>query len=252
LRELFNYRYTAGQFSGHSFGNLFLSTLEKTTGSFSDAVKQAGEILRIRGKVIPATLANTKLTAILKSGMKVKGEDRIGETDLTNLKKMELRPVAPINPEAAAAIKTADKIIINPGDIFTSIVPCLLVKGLPEAIKKSRAKKIYICNLMTKAGHTNGFTVIDFLESLEKYLGKGAIKYVIYNSTKLETEIIKKYLRNKETPVLLGAVKTRPDIKFIGKNVLSKHLYQPSKGDKLARTIVRHDSDKIAKLIYNL
>lgn len=252
LRELFNFRYSRGGLSGHSFGNLFLSTLEKITGNFNEAVREAGSILRIRGKVIPVTLTNTKLVAILQSGYKIVGQQRIYESDLTLLKKLELRPPATINPEAALVIKRADKIIINPGSLFCSIVPCLLVRGLPEAIRQSRAKKIYVCNLMTEVGHTINFSVINFLETIEKYLGRGVIKYVIYNTEKSNNELIKKYLSRKENFVLPVNFTSRPNIKFIGRRLLSRKIYRPVKGDRMPRKLVRHDIDKIAKIIFNL
>jgi len=252
LRELFNFRYTNGGLSGHSFGNIFLSTLEKITGNFSDSVKEAGKILRIRGKVIPVTLTNTKLIATLKSGMKIKGEANITLSDLTSMKRIDLRPVAVINKEASSAIREADKIIINPGNLFSTIISCLLVKGLPEAIKKSRAKKIYVCNLMTKVGQTNGYTVVNFLEKIEEYLGKGSIKYVIYNQARLDNSLIKKYLKNGEKFVERGCLKSRPDINFIGKDLLSRKLTHRIKNDKLPRTVVRHDSEKLSKIIFDL
>jgi uncharacterized cofD-like protein len=252
LRELFNFRYANGKLDGHSFGNIFLSTLEKITGNFIDSIKEAGKILRIRGKVIPVTLTNTKLIADLKSGLLIKGQCNIGSADLSNLKKMYLQPRAKLNPDAAEAIKQADKIIINPGNLFASVIPCLLVDGLPEAIRKSRAKKIYVCNLMTKLGQTNNYTVLDFLEKIEEYLGKGVISYVIYNRAKLGRVLIKKYLKNKEDFVELGDYRSRPDVKFISKDLLSKTLIKPIKGDRVVRTLVRHDSEKLAKIIYNL
>ena len=255
LRELFNFRYANGGLSGHNFGNIFLSTLEKITGNFNDAVREAGKILRIRGRVIPVTLENTKLVATLNSGMKIVGQNNIDQVDLSNLKKLELRPRAHINPEARAAIRQADKIIINPGNFFTTIIPCLLVEGMPEAIIKARAKKIFICNLMTKAGHTNGFTVIKFLEELEKYFGKGVIKYVVYNTEKFNEGLIKKYLKNKENFVPCGIIEDRRNIEFIGKRLLSHKIYRPTKSDRMhhiQRALVRHDSDKIANLIFEL
>ena len=252
LRQLFNFRYSNGNLSGHSFGNIFLSTLEKITGNFNDAVKEAGKILRIRGKVMPVTLTNTKLVADLKSGMQIVGQFRIELADITNLKRMFLRPVAKLNPEAAKSIRQADKIIINPGNLFSSIIPCLLVKGLPEAIRSSKAQKIYVCNLMTKIGQTNNFTVLSFLEEIEKYLGKGMVDTVIYNKHRLNNQLIKKYLKNKEDFVEKGDLPSRTDVQFIGGNLISKKIIKTAKFDKVPRTLVRHDSDKIAKLIFEL
>lgn len=253
LRQLFNYRYSSGSLNGHNFGNIFVSTLEKMTGNIDEAIKQAGIILRIKGKILPVTLSKLRLYAIFHSGQIIKGEDRIDYANLNGLKKIELKPRAVINPEASRAILQADKIIINPGDIFTSIIPCLLVKGVPEAIKKSKAKKIYICNLMTKAGQTNGYTVCDFLEEISKYLGREAVRYIIYNTEIIKDPLlIKRYLKNKENFVRLGNKEKWKGKEFIGKPLLSRKLFEKPRGDKLRRTIIRHDSDKIAKIIFKL
>jgi uncharacterized cofD-like protein len=252
LRELFKYRYVKGHLQGDNFGNIFLSTLEKITGNFDTALREAEKILRIRGKVIPVTLTNTKLIAILQTDKRIVGQYNIELANLAGLKKLILNPAARLHPEAALAIKEADKVIINPGNLYTSIIPCLLVKGLPEAINRSRAKKIYVCNLMTKFGQTNGYSVVDFLQTLEFYLGKKTIDCVIYNTGRLTDKIVKKYLQNKEYFVQKKNLRVRPDICFIGRKLLSKKLHKPAKGDKISRTLVRHDSEKLAKLIYDL
>lgn len=189
MRDIFNYRFGEGTFGGHSFGNIFLSTLEKVTGSFDKAVDVASKILKIRGKVIPVTLKNVRLVACLDSGKKITGEHFINEADLSNLKKMQIRPRASINPEAAHAVAKADKIIINPGNIFCSIIPNFLIDGMPEALRKSKARKIYICNLMTKLGHTHNFKVIDNILEFEKYIGKDVIDCVIYNKERPNIEL---------------------------------------------------------------
>lgn len=252
LRELFNYRYANGGLKGHSFGNILLSTLEKITGNFNSAIEQAGKILRIKGRVIPVSLSNSKLTVKLSSGKKIIGEHNIDEADLTNLVSIKLSPKAAVNPEAAEAIKKADKIIINPGNFYCSILPNLLVDGIAKAIAASKAKKIYVCNLMNKTGHTNDFTVIKYTEELEKFLGVGRINYVIYNKEKPELNLIKKYIRKGEYFVEFGELLKKSKIKFIGKNLLSNKIYKKKPGDKIKRSLIRHDSKKIAKIIYDL
>jgi len=154
LRELFGYRYADGRLGGHSFGNIFLSTLEKVTGGFDSAVTEAGKILRIRGYVLPVTLKKTRLVAVLKNDKEVFGEGKIycNKSDLCDLKKLYLKPQVSLNPKIIPAIKDADKIVINPGDLYTSLIPNFLVKGLAQAIAKSKAKVIYVVNLMTKPG----------------------------------------------------------------------------------------------------
>ena len=249
LRELFNYRYAGGGLSGHSFGNIFISTLEKISGNFNQAIKEAGKILRIKGKVIPVTLRNTKLTALLNSGKKIIGQHNIDESDLTNLKRLHLVPRAETNPEAVRKIMEADKIIINPGNFFCSVIPNFLTKGLTEAIVKSKAKKIYVCNLMTKLGHSDNFTTVDFISNINKYAGSDIVEYVIYNTESPEERLIKKYSRKGEYFVETGDIDSFKNIKFIGKELLSHKVYKQKKSDKIKRTLIRHDSAKTAEAI---
>ncbi|MCK5460050.1 YvcK family protein, partial [Candidatus Parcubacteria bacterium] len=253
LRELFNYRYIKGGLKGHNFGNIFLSTLEKITGGFDRAVENAGQILRIKGKVIPVTLKNTKLIAVLKSGKKIIGQHNIDEADISNLKKLKLEPRAEANPKAIFAIKNADKIVINPGNLFCSITPNFLVKGIADAVRKSTAKKIYICNLMTKLGHTHNLSVVGHLNELEKQIGENAIDYLIFNKEKPEENLLKKYSKKGEYLVDykdLNSSSTKT--KFIGGNLLSDKIFKQAKNDAIKRALVRHDSGKIAKIIYEL
>ena len=252
LRELFNYRYTKGGLKGHNFGNIFLSTLEKITGGFDSAVENASQILRIKGNVIPVTLKNTKLIAVLKSGKKIIGQHNIDEADISNLKKLKLNPAAEANPEAILAIKNADKIVINPGNLFCSIMPNFLVKGISEAVIKSKAKKIYICNLMTKLGHTHNLSVVGHLNELEKQIGKNVIDYLIFNKEKPDENLLKKYSKKGEYLVDYKNLKSGLKTKFIGGNLLSNKIFKQAKNDAIKRALIRHDSGKIAKIIYEL
>jgi len=252
MRELFNYRYASGGLAGHSFGNIFISTLEKISGNFNEAINEAGQILRISGRVIPVTLTNTKLVAKLENGKIIVGQQKIDEANLANLKQLKLRPRAIANPEAIRAIKQADKIVINPGNFYESILPNFLVSGISRSIKKSRAKKIFVCNLMTKAGHTDNFSVVDYLEVLEIYLGGNVIDYVIYNNKKPSDALIKKYSFEGEHLVRVSKLKLYPKVKFISAKLLANKLPKMQKGDKLKRTLIRHDSEKLAKLIYEI
>ena len=251
MRELFNYRYNSGGLIGHSFGNIFLSTLEKVTDSFSDAITEAGKLLNIRGKVVPVTLTRVDLIAKLISGKILLGENRIDESDLSNLKKIYLKPKARANPEAIKAIRQADKIIINPGSLYTSIIPSFLVEDIPQAIIKSKAKKIYICNLINKVGQTNDFTVLDFLSKIEEYLSINSIDWVVYNKKRPDRSLLKKY-SNEGKFVESGDIKNKIKTKFVGANFLSAKIYKQKRNDRIKRTLIRHDSDKIAKVIYKI
>ena len=256
LRKLFNYRYGSGGLKGHAFGNLFLSTLEKASGGFEQAVSEAGKILRIGGRVLPVTLKNTRLAVELKNGIKIIGESKIyvNSPSLADFKKFYLKPPAVLNPEVGAAIGAADKIIICPGDLYSSLIPNFLVKGMPKALARARAKIIYVVNLMTKPGQTDGFTIIDYVKAIEEYLEPETIDYVIYNKARPSEKLLKKYSRQGESLVKPGGLKALPKIKFLGYNLLSRKVQRAVKGDALSgfRSLIRHDSDKLAKIIYNL
>lgn len=256
LRELFNYRYGDGRLSGHSFGNIFLSTLEKITGGFDSAVVEASRILRIRGYVLPVTLENTKLIAVFKNGKKIIGEKNIYcyKDGFSDLKRLYLKPQVKLNPKIFQALKEADKIVINPGDLYSSLIPNFLVNGLSKAIAKSKAKVIYVANLMTKPGQTDNFTLNEYISTFEEYLGKRVIKYVIFNTELPDAKLLKKYAKHGEKLVATGDLKKISGIKFLGYKLLSHKIYHADKNDVLSgeRSFIRHDSGKLAKIIYNL
>lgn len=200
MRELFNYRFGAGDLEGHSFGNIFLSALEKISGNFASAVKEASRVLNLKGNVLPVTLDNIRLNAKLADGKMIKGETNI---DIprggarAKIEKIWLSPQAKINPEARAAILSADLIVIGPGDLYTSLIPNFLVRGVSLAVKKSKAKKVYVCNLMTKYGETHGFRAEDFVSEIERYLGRGILDYAIFNNKKPRQKILERYKKEK-------------------------------------------------------
>ena len=198
LRDLFNYRFSSGDLKEHNFGNIFLSALEKITGNFTDAVSLASKILNIKGKVLPVTLNDVTLYAQLANNVVIKGETNIDvpkHNPETPIKKVWLEPVAKINPEARKAILSADMIVIGPGDLFTSIIPNFLVSGVAATIKKSRAKKVYVCNLMTKFGETHGFKARDFVDTIERYLGKNVLDYAVFNNKRPSPKVLRYYLQ---------------------------------------------------------
>ena len=199
LRKLFNYRFDGGDFADHSFGNLFLSVLEKITGNFATAVGEASKVLNVRGSVIPVTLDNVRLHAKLTDGTLIKGETNIdipkAGKKRAPIKNIWLSPNARIHTAAKDAIADADFVVIGPGDLYTSIIPNLLVEGVSKAIQKSKAKKIFVCNLMTKFGETDGFLVGDFVREVERYLGADILDYVLFNTKRPSSAVVKKYKR---------------------------------------------------------
>lgn len=248
MRSLMDYRFQEGTFKGHKFGNLLLSALEKVTGSFDAAVEKASDILRLKGRVIPATLDPVHLMALV--GKKtIAGEEKIQMTKLNgSLKKLWLEPSGRANPKALAALKQADAIIIGPGNLYASLVPNLLVDGLPEAIRKSKAKKIFVCNLMTKLEHTPDFSVAAYTAEIEKYLG-APVDTVIFNNKEPDAATMKRYAREGDTPTAWGGLPKMK--KFVGSNLLSKHTEAVTKVGTAAveSSLVRHDSAKLAKAI---
>ncbi len=251
MRTLMNYRFDNGSLKGHSFGNLLLSALEKITGSFDEAVEKASEVLRIRGRVIPATLDKVHLMA--KVGTRtIKGEETIQNSKLNgSLKKLWLEPSARANKKALAAIREADLIVIGPGNFYASIVPNLLVRGLSEAIRKSKAKKVFICNLMTKVEHTQGWSVADYEAAVDRYLG-GSVDVIVYNNKKPSDAMLKKYAREGDT--LTDWSELPANVGLVGANLMSNRAYSTNKIGTPSKesSLVRHDPTKLATIIVNL
>lgn len=253
LRDLFNYRFDGGDLDGYSFGNLFISVFEKITGDLNQALERVSDVLKIRGRVLPITLDKVWLKAKLENGTELNGENEINNSWLLSkfgIKKLFLKPQAKANPKAIQAILDADVVVFGPGNLYCSIVPNFLVGGIPEAIQKSRALKIYNCNLMTKHGHTDGFSVKSFSGVIENYLGENILNYIIFNNQKPSDLLLKRY--SSEGGLVEPDNKILKDKRFIAANLVSPILYQQNPSDKLKRTLIRHDQDKLAKTIISL
>jgi uncharacterized cofD-like protein len=194
LSRLFQYRFHAGRgLTGHSFGNLFLTALTNLTGDFADAVRLSGDVLAIAGNIYPSTSTNVGLEAELENGRVVRGETRISRSKV-RIRKVKLSPARcrPL-PETLEAIAKADLITMGPGSLFTSVIPNLLVKGIPEAIAKSRAVKAYFVNLMWQPGETTGFKASDHLDAIYRHSRNGMLDHVIINTEKLPKALLRKY-----------------------------------------------------------
>lgn len=255
MRDLFAFRFDRGNLEGHSFGNLLISTLEQVTGSFEKAVRYAGEILKIHGEVIPVTLSNVHVVTELGNGKVLKGEHALSEYQLLSrfgIKKMQLVPPAVVNPRALAAIRNADLIIVGPGNLYASLVPHVLVQSMASALARSSARTVFVCNIMNKHGHTDDFTVGDYVECFEKFGGTGRIfDTVLYNTKKPSARLLKKYVDEGE-PV---AYRKAPSLKgrtVIGCALLADTLYARKPGDMLQRTLIRHDADTLAQALMKL
>jgi len=257
LRKLFTYRYSSGTgISGMTFGNLFMAALADIYSDQQIAIEKTCEFLDVKGNIIPVTFDKTHLVARYSNGKQVLGERDIDEPDdeLAKYKIIDLEvfPEATVNPKAIKAISEADYIIFGPGDLYTSILPNILIQGVAKAVIYSDAKKIFIVNLMTKYGQTSGFKTSDFLKELEKYLESGVVDYCLVNKSKtIPKNILSRYKSEKAYPVE-DDLRNGNGVKVIRANLISKKVYEKPESDKLMRSLIRHDPDKLASKIVNL
>lgn len=251
LRQLFMYRFEKGNgISGMTFGNLFMAALADILGSQAEAIKQTGKVLRIAGSVIPVSFSNTNLFATYEDGHTVGEEHLIDEPEhdgTLKITKLFLKPRPKANPEALEAIVSADVIVMGPGDLYTSLLPNLLVPGVSEAIKKAKAKKVFVLNLMTKYGQTYNMSAQDHIKVLEKYIGK-TLDHVIINNSEYPPHVLQKYKKMKEFPVV-DDLPQNSYYNVVRKPVVADQVVQKSKADKLVRSLIRHDDVKLAKAI---
>lgn len=248
-RKLFLYRFEAGDLAGHNFGNIFLSALEKVSKDYKEVIKTASFILQAKGKVIPVTFDKVHLMARYSNGKTLKGEGEIDTNQEKEAKIIQayLEPQAKANPEALKTIERSDYIIIGPGDLYTSIIPVLLAAGMKEALRKTKAKIIYIVNLMTKLGQTHSYKVSDHLQDLEKYLGRSQ-DFLLINNGKIPENIIKWYEDHYEE-VVIDDLNNSFSGKVIKENLISSAVFDKVASDKLSRSVLRHSSKKLARLI---
>lgn len=256
LRTLMNYRFTDGGLKGHSFGNLFLSALEKTHTSFLEGVRTAMDILKVKGEVIPVTGSDVHLRMELGDGTFLEGEDSIDHANFQDrgVKKLSFREQVKANPRAAGKILNADIVVIGPGDLYGSILANLIVPEIAKAIRKTRATVIYNANLTNKKGHTSGFSVDDYVDAIENIIGKGCIDFVTFNTKAPAQKLIEKYSRQEGKGFLVefDEVKNpKRTYRLIRGDFLKDGVPKKVKGDALAhiRSFIRHDADKLAAVI---
>ncbi|RCW45690.1 MULTISPECIES: gluconeogenesis factor YvcK family protein [unclassified Halanaerobium] len=242
MEKLFQYRFQSeGQLGGHSFGNLYIAAMTEVLGDFEEAVRASSKILAIRGRVLPASNEDIKLGAHYQDR-----ETRIGESAIPaynkKIEKVFLKPeTAATTPEVLEAVKNAEIILIGPGSLYTSILPNLLIKGIPESLKKSSALKIYIANVMTQPGETDGYTAADHARAIIDHVGEGLFDYIIVNGEKGSAEVMKRYEAEGAFPVKVDEKRLKEmNLKIIEKNLLMSDSY------------LRHDPDALAEVIYRL
>ena len=245
LEQLFQYRFGGeGELSGHSLGNLFLAALIKEFGSAQNALEAASTVLNIRGKVMPATAERIRLLAKMSDGKEIEGESEIaayGESRKTKILHMSMIPEAPIAVgDALEAIRHADLITLGPGSLYTSVLPDLLVPEILQAIKESNAPCLYICNIMTQPGETEGYTVSDHVKALIEHVGKNVIDYVLVNNARPTREILKKYEEAGEFPVKIDAKQVEETgVIMIKSNLLGEERGASHNSLVLAENIIR-------------
>jgi len=202
LTKLFNYRFTKGQgLRGHSLGNLLLAALTHLTHDFAKAVCLSSEVLAIRGEIFPSTLADVHLKAVRSDGVVLHGERSITRTRVP-IRSLQIVPVhcRPL-PETLAAIREADLITFGPGSLYTSLVPNLLVQGIPAVIARARAVKVLVCNLMTQPGETRGYSAADHVRALHEHAGHKLFDYVVLNTRPLSSRLLARYAAEGAEPV---------------------------------------------------
>jgi len=246
LGALFQFRFKEGKaLQGHNFGNIFITALSKITGDFAKAIKESSKVLAIRGNVFPATLEKVKLVARRENGKETVGECHIREEKSSPIDWLFLRPnECKATQESAEAIRQADAIVLGPGSLYTSVMPNLLIEGIQREIMRSRAIKIYICNVMTEAGETDDYSVSDHVKAIIKHTRPGVIDYCIANVMRIPKDLYEKYKLEDKFPVKLNENDERwfrqEKITLVKAHIASM------------KEFVRHDSLKLSDTIMDI
>ena len=246
MERLLTYRFQEGSLAGQSFGNLILAALNGVTGSFEEAVAQLSQVLAITGRILPVTSADVQLEAVFENGARVVGESKISsfkkEQDcrIAHVALLPERPAA--LPAALQAIREADLILMGPGSLYTSVIPNLLVEGVVEAICRSEALKIYVCNIMTQEGETEGYTAADHVDALLSHGAPGLVDLCLANSAPVRPGLVEKYREEDAAPILVD----RERIRAMGLE-LEEYPVASEGGD-----YARHDPDRLAAAVLDV
>jgi uncharacterized cofD-like protein len=254
VRDLFSYRFAQGSLRGQSLGNMILSGLELQYGDFEDAIRIAGELLHVRGTVVPVTLRQHTLV-VEDGGHVYRGEHVVdGKIPLSSDVRLRLDPESPLNPVARAAILGADVVVIAPGSIYTSLLPLLAVSGMPEALTETNAPIVSVANLVNKPLQTDDWHVVDYIKQFERYLGDGAIDMVLYNDQPIAPVLLEKYAADGELPVDTASHRfAEIRSKAIGARlVLADIIPQDSANVGIQHAFIRHDGIAVATQLSKL
>jgi len=242
MRELFQFRFESGsELAGHNFGNLFITVMTRLTGDFEKAIKETSKVLALRGEVIPSTLGKVVLVAKYKDGSTAVGENKIPQARKP-IERVHLEPAAsPATPEAIRAIQQAQLIVLGPGSLYTSVIPNLLIEEISEALAKSNAAKVYVCNAMSQPGETDNFRASDHIKALVDHANTKVLDRCIINTGEIPPEVLKRYSQQNSYPVAGDA-----------KNI-EKMGYQAIGADiVITEGVIRHDPQKLAKIILGI
>ena len=240
LEKLINYRFTkSDDLGGHTVGNIILTALNETSGSMSKGIKQISHILNMKGEVLPLTDDNVVLMGKMDDGSIVEGEHHITECN-KKIEKVYYKKEPKVNKDVIKKIKESDAIILSMGSLYTSVIPNLICKEVIDAIDKSDAKIIYVCNLFTQPGETDDFKVSDHIKMLNSYLGKRKVDIVITNSEEVSPKLAKKYMTLEQKDI----------VKVDNENIKVTNISRPL--IKLDGEIIRHDAIKIGLEIMNI
>lgn len=248
MEKLLQYRFPEGQLKGQSFGNLFIAAMNGVFGNFEMAIKEMSNILAVTGKVLPMTLEDVQLFAKLEDGTVIKGESNIPhkvEELGSPIDHIFIKPVAKPLQEALEAIEEADIIILGPGSLYTSVMPNLLVKGIAQQLYKSNALKVYVPNIMTQPGETDGYDVIQHIDAILKHTKQDIVDCVIVNNGKMTEGTLAKYKKDGSVPVYLNdeqrIILENMHIKFIESNLVD-----------ISKNYIRHDAKELSLQIMKL
>jgi uncharacterized cofD-like protein len=242
MTALFQYRYRGkGGLAGHSVGNLILTALADCQRSYLRAIETSGEVLKIRGRILPATLENVVLRARLNDGRVIRGQSRIAKSPGSIDRVMTSPPRPAAAPGVLRVLREADLIVLGPGSLFTSILPNLLARGVARAILRSRAVRVLVGNLMTQPGETSGFSAEDHLLAVERCAGPGLLDYYLANVRPIRPDLRRRYARQGAEPVPLSPAAARR----LGVTLVERDLVREEPGSLLAR----HHERKLARAL---
>ncbi len=247
MEQLLQYRFPEGQLKGQSFGNLFLAAMAGTSGGFLEGVQRLSDILNVEGRVLPVTLDDVRLQARLQSGEVVSGESSIGMSQRTRGSRIQRLWLQPENcqplPEALQAITEAELIVIGPGSLYTSLLPNLLVRGVVDAIRRNPAPKVFVLNLMTQPGETEGLGAVEHLQALQAHCGGGLVNVVLANNDfTLPPELLERYRADGAQPIRAE----REALEAMGYRVVERPLL------RVSRDMVRHSYSGLAAAIMGI